>query len=420
LQFSLDCTIDNSSLEDCMKKGMKLYFAVIAFTALGLALSNDVMSNFFKEAYNVTAYQRGLIEFPRELPGMLLIVVVAGLSFLSDIRISIIAQILSIIGLLALGVFTPSFSVMLIFIFINSMGMHLFFPMQDSIGMSLAEPENIGQRMGQYKGMFTAFQMIGTGIVFLGFKLKLFSFETPTKWIFIISALLFMIVAILFIYLNKAMHIEGNHPKKVKFIIRKEYKFYYTLVVLYGAQKQMMIVYGPWVLIELLGKRTETIALLGIIGMFIGIFFIPALGKWLDRFGVKKLLYADGLSFVLVYLFYGILSAGYVSGAIGKSGVPVLLAYVLFILDRMSTQMGIVRTVYFKSIAVDPTDITPTLSLGISLDHVMSIVFGVLGGIVWTQFGPQYIFFLAAALSLINIYIASRIQISKAILVTPN
>lgn len=393
-----------------MKKGMKIYFAVVAFTALGLALSNDVMSNFFKEAYNVSAYQRGLIEFPRELPGMILIFVVAGLSFLSDIRISVIAQILSIIGLLALGILTPSFSVMLIFVFINSMGMHLFFPMQDSIGMSLAEPEIIGKRMGQYKGVTTAFQMVGAGIVFLGFRLKLFSFETPTKWIFIISALLFMVVVILILYLNKAMHIEGNHPKKVKFIFRKEYKFYYTLVILFGAQKQMMIVYGPWVLIELLGKRTETIALLGMVGMFIGIFFIPALGRWLDRFGIKTLLYADGLSFVIVYVFYGILSAGYVSGVLGKTGLPVLLAYGLFILDRMSTQMGIVRTVYLKSIAVQTSDITPTLSLGISMDHVMSITFAVIGGYVWTKFGPQYIFFLAAALSMINVFVASRIK----------
>jgi len=132
-----------------MKKGMFIYFAVISITALGLALSNDVMSNYFKEAYNVTPYQRGLIEFPRELPGMILIFVVAGLSFLSDIKISIIAQILSIFGLLALGILSPSFSFMLIFVFINSLGMHLFFPMQDSIGMSLAEPEALGKRMGQ-------------------------------------------------------------------------------------------------------------------------------------------------------------------------------------------------------------------------------------------------------------------------------
>lgn len=394
-----------------MKKSMKIYFAIVVFTALGLALSNDVMSNFFKEAYNVTTVQRGLIEFPRELPGMILIFVVAGLSFLSDIRISIIAQILSIIGLVALGLFTPSFSVMLIFIFINSMGMHLFFPMQDSIGMAIAEPDKIGKRMGQYKGVTTAFQMVGAGIVILAFKYEVFSFVTDIKWIFLISSLFFLVVVVLIIYLNKAMHIAGAPPKKVKFIFRKEYKFYYTLVILFGVQKQMMIVYGPWVLIELLGKRTETIVSLGMIGMFIGIFFIPALGRWIDRFGIKKLLYADGISFVVVYFLYGLLSMGYVNGTVSKTGWPLLLAYGLVIIDRMSSQMGIVRTVYLKSIALHTSDITPTLSLGTSMDHVMSIVFGVLGGYVWMQFGPQYIFFLVALLSLINVFVAYRIKV---------
>lgn len=394
-----------------MKKGMKLYFVIVALTALGLALTNDVMNNYFKDAYGVTVIQRSLLEGPRELPGMLLIVVIASLSFLSDIRISMIAQLLSFIGAIVLGVVTPPFGFMMLFVFINSLGMHMYFPMQDSIGMSLAEPDKIGKRMGQYKGLGTAFQMIGAGIVFIGFKTGIFSFERDIKWSFLLSAVLFAIIFVIFMYLNKAMHIEGTHPKKARFVIRKEYKYYYVLVIMYGVQKQMMMVYGPWVLIEILGKKTETMALLSVIGLFIGIFFIPAIGRWLDRFGVKKLLYADAISFIIVYFLYGLLSAGYVTGVLALSGIPVALAYILFIIDRMSTQMSIVRTVYLKKIAIEPEDITPTLSLGISMDHVMSISFAMLGGVIWYNYGPQYIFFLVAALSFINLYVAVQLKV---------
>ncbi len=41
------------------------------------------------------------------------------------------------------------------------------------------------------------------------------------------------------------------------------------------------------------------------------------------------------------------------------------------------------RTVYLRTIAVHSSDITPTLSFGISLDHVVSIICAVLGGMVW-------------------------------------
>lgn len=396
-----------------MKRDMKLYFVIIALTAFGLALTNDIFSNYFKEVYEVTAKQRGFIELPREAPGMLLIFVVAGLSFLSDIKISIIAQLLSVIGISVLGFITPTFSIMLIFVFINSMGMHLFFPMQDSIGMSLAEPNKIGERMGQYKGVTTGFQMLGLGLVFIGFRSGFFTFDTKIKWVFLVSAVIFLTIAIVMFYLNKVMHLEGSHPKKVPFIFRKEYRYYYVLVIMFGVQKQMMMVYGPWVLIEILGKKTDTIVLLAMIGMFIGIFFIPALGRWLDRFGVKKLLYADAISFIVVYFLYGLLSAGYINGILALTGVPVFLAYVLFIIDKMSGQMSLVRTVYLKNIALNKEDITPTLSLGISMDHVMSISFAIIGGIVWEVYGPQYIFFLVSLLSFVNLYVAYKLEPDK-------
>lgn len=403
-----------------MKLGVKreilIYFFIIALTAIGVGLSDGVFSNYFKDAYNVTAFQRGLIEFPRELPGVLLIVVVSILSFLGDIRVAIIAQLFSTIGMVALGVLTPPFAVMLIFLFINSMGMHLFFPLQDSIGMSLIEDnKNVGKIMGQYKGVSTAFSMIASILVFIGFREGFFSFKTNIKYIFIISAIVFAAVFILFIYMQKLLKTPIREKKKISLVFRKEYKYYYTLAVMHGVQKQIMAVYGPWVLIDLLNKKADTLALLGIVGSFIGIFFIPTLGKWLDRYGIKKLLYADALSFIGVYLVYGCLSAGFATGSLAIVGIPVAMTFILFILDRMSMQMGMIKTVYLRAIAVKESDITPTLSLGISMDHIVSIICAYIGGVVWSTWGPQYIFFLAAALSLVNLFVARKVKIANSL-----
>lgn len=392
-------------------KALGLYFVIISITAFALALSNDVLANYFKDAYHVTAYQRGLIEFPRELPGFLVVFVGAILAGFSDFRISMIAQILSIIGIFVLGLTTPIFAVMLIFIFINSMGMHLFMPLQDSIGMSLFRGDDVGRRMGQYKSVYTTFSMLGGILVFVGFKVGFFSFVGKIKWIFVISASLLVIVLILLVFLENHMKEKSKSQTKMKFVFRKQYKYYYTLVILFGVQKQMMIVYGPWVLIEILNKKADTMAMLGIIGAFIGIFFIPTIGKWLDRYGIKSMLYLDALSFIGVYLIYGLITAGFVSGKLALTGLPVFLTYVLFIFDRMSNQMGMVRTLYLRSIAVDPLDITPTLSLGVSMDHFVSITSAYLCGIVWTMWGPQYIFFVVAALSLGNLYIATKVKV---------
>lgn len=390
---------------------LKRYILILALTALALAFSGDVVSNYFKDAYMVTPYQRGLIEFPRELPGILCTFVIAALAGFSDIRIAIIAQVLSFVGITVLGFSTPTFNVMLVFLFINSLGMHLFMPLQDSIGMNLVAKGNLGKRMGQFKGVTTAFQMLGAILVFIGFRFGFFTFTSKIKWIFLIAAVLLSGVILVFLSLERMLHKQKLTHERTRFVFRKEYRFYYLLVIMFGVQKQIMMVYGPWVLIELLGKKADTLAILGIAGGFLGMFFIPALGRWLDRFGIKAMLYADALSFIGVYILYGLVSGGYASGSLPTVGWTVFLAYAVFIFDRMSTQMGIIRTVYLRTIVVNPSEVTPTLSLGLSMDHTVSILCAYGGGIIWTIWGPQYIFYLAAALSLVNLYVAVKVKL---------
>lgn len=392
-------------------KEMIVYTIILALAAMGSALSGNVLSNYFKDVYHTDAFMRGFIEFPRELPGMLSIFFVAALSRFSDIRISMISMILAAAGIVVLGFATPVFYVMLIFIFINSVGTHLYMPMQSSVGMELITDGQYGKRMGEFSGVTTAFTMLGSVVVYFGFKYGFFSFETNLKTIFIWSAIFFCLAGLLHLPLLKMTKHQNLHHDKTKYVFRKEYKFYYTLVIMFGVQKQIMLVYGPWVFIDILGKPVETLAILGIVGSFVGIFFIPALGKWIDRFGVKKLLYADAISFIGVYGCYGLLSGGYADGSIAKVGMPLMLGYILFIVDRMSSQMGIIRTVYLKKIAVDPKDITPTLSLGLTLDHFVSIIAAFLGGIVWMRYGPQYIFYLVAFMSLVNLYVAFKVEV---------
>ncbi len=392
--------------------GILLFFVATAAIGMALSFSDGVFNNYFKEVYNVEADVRGIIEFPRELPGLLCLVAISMLSFIGDIKIAIITQVLSFIGVLALGLLTPPFVIMLVFLFINSLGMHMHMPLTDSIGMSLVEDENqIGKRMGQYKSVATTFMLFGGIIAYTGFKTGFFTFDTKIKWIFLVSAVFFAIAFIVYIMLEKTVAKEPIRDRKFKLTFKKEYKYYYILATMNGAQKQIMIVFGPWVMIDILGKETDTIILLTMIGSFLGIFFLRMLGKWIDKFGVKKLLYADGLSFILVYALYGFLSLGFDTGRLAIVGIPFILAASLFIMDRISMQMGMVRTIYLKKIALSNNDITTTISTGISLDHVVSIIGATLGGLAWKAWGPQYVFFIAAGLSFVNLIVAGKVKL---------
>ncbi len=395
-----------------LRKDQLVYFCIIALTAFALGLSDRVFSNYFKDVYNVTAFQRGLIEFPRELPGILIILVISALAFMGDVRLSIISQVLSFIGLIPLALFHLHFNTMLIFLFINSLGMHLFFSLQEGIGISLIDGHHAGKRMGQYKSTSIAFGMLSSLLVFLGFKYGFFSFQTRIKTVFLVSVFVLFIIILLFIYMNKLVKIPFHENRRFELLFRKEYKYYYILAIMNGVQKQIMIVFGPWVLIELLGKKADTLAILWLIGSFIGIFFTAAIGKWIDKFGIKKMLYADALTFIGVYVAYGLVSGAIASGAYAGVGLVAILAYIVFILDSMSMQFSMVRLVFLRHIAIEPTDITKTITLGISVDHIVSIACAYLGGVIWYVWGPQYIFYLTAALSLVNLYVAYRVKIT--------
>ncbi|HKL47998.1 MAG TPA: MFS transporter [Candidatus Izemoplasmatales bacterium] len=386
-----------------------LYVLAISCLAIGSGLSFSIFTNYFKEVFEVGADARGILELPREAPGMLMVLIFAIVAFLNDIRIVIFALFLMLASILFLGVFTPTYNLMIFLLFIGSLGQHLTFAATAPLDLSLSRKENVGRDVGFFRGVFTGSTMIGALIVIVGFRTELFSFETNIILPFLVAAVLFAVAIILFSALGR-VHTYQAKRRAAGLVFRKEYKLYYLLVILHGVQKQILIVFGPWVLVELLNSGADAIAFIALISGFIGIFFIQFMGHLIDKLGVKKALYIDALSFVFVYLTYGFLVYGIVSGALPKSALVIALAYTIVIIDRMSGQMGVVRTVYLKQILVEKKDLQSTISLGMSLDHVVSIASAIAAGLIWVNIGPHFVFFIAAGFSLLNILVAYLVK----------
>lgn len=398
--------------ENTRKKALRYFFAVAAFWALGIGMSDLVFSNYFKDAYNITAFQRGVIEFPREMPGIICVFIVSALVAIGDVRISIVAQALAAAGLVALGFITPPFGVMLIFLFVNSVGIHIFFPLLDSIGMSLQGGKNVGTGLGKLKSFGVVFSLIASVIVFFGFRTGFFSFTDRIIVIFLLAAAAHIVIIALLLRIDRLT--RGARPKKtqkVHFVIKKKYSLYYVLCVCNGAQKQIRMVYGPWVLIELLNKKADTIAMLSIAAFFTSIFFVRFVGWMLDRYGVKRSILVQALSFIAVYAAYAVLSYGFYGGGFSATAaLPVAASFAVFILDRMTQHFTVVNAVYIQSIADVPEDVTPSLTMGFALDHVISITCAFIGGVVWSSWGPHYVFIITAALSVLNVFVSFKVK----------
>jgi len=70
-----------------------------------------------------------------------------------------------------------------------------------------------------------------------------------------------------------------------------------------------------------------------------------------------------------------------------------------------------------KKIALQPEEISPSLSLGTSLDHIVTIFLPILGGLAWTRGGAggyRYVFMGGAIIALANFISARMIKIPMA------
>ena len=379
----------------------ELVLFIIASFAVGMAASlvDSSLNNFFNDTFSLNGFQRSFLEFPREFPGVITLFVSAALWFLGSRRLGGVAMLLAAVGIFLIGFSSSSYLLMVVFLFIYSMGNHLFMPVATTVGMELASAGKTGRRLGQLNAIRNAATIVGSFIVFIGFRFLNFNYQTS----FTIAAVVFLVAAVLMFMMQRRRSARPRTFLK----LRKEYSLYYLLSVLAGSRKQIFITFAPWVIVTIFNKPTQTLATLYTIGGIIGILFQPFLGKAIDRFGERLVLTTEALTLIFVCLGYGF------SRSILPENIAFLVVCGCYLLDQMLFSVSMARSTYIKKIALDPADIQPALSAAVSIDHVFSIGVALLGGVIWNAFGFQYVFLLGVLIAAINFFVARHIRLPE-------
>jgi predicted MFS family arabinose efflux permease len=285
---------------------------------------------------------------------------------------------------------------MLIWLFIFSIGQHLFIPTNQSIGMELAQDGKTGRRLGQLSGIANISAIIGSFAILIGFKF----FQLNFKISYIVASLGFLTVAILIFLMQK------NQPSaaKTKFKLKKKYKLFYWLNVVYGTRKQIFLTFAPWVLVTIFKQKTQVVATLLMIGGIIGIFFKPLLGRAIDRLGERFILTAEAVILIFVCLGYGF------AKNIFPEAVAMYIAFFCYVIDQLLMSVGMARSTYLQKIAVNPEDVSQTLTMGVTIDHIFSISVALAGGLLWVKWGYQYVFLLGAVIAVVNTFSALLVK----------
>ncbi len=385
-------TFFNNKIENLYNNPVaKAFLIVILIFGVSTGIFLGVLNNYLHEILHITKMERGIIELPREFPGLLLVVFVTLLYKLCETRILRLSILIAIVGIVGLSFWGETRWIAIVMIVLWSTGEHLIMPVWQSMGVHMAKPGKEGLALGVIRSARNLGQVIGFYLIPLIIFILISAGVNADG--FVQYRMTFMIAGLaLFLGLGFSFKLKTRktHLQRKGFYIRKKFWRYYILEMFFGARKQVFLTFAPYVLIVLYGASIQVMAVLFGIYSTINIFIAPVVGKMIDRWGYRRIIIFDTIILVLLCLIYGF------AHRLFPQNIAFWVVALVFIVDAVLFVVTVARTVYVKTIAEDQNEVTSTLSSGISINHLVSIMIAVLGGLLWQALGVEALFMLAA------------------------
>jgi MFS family permease len=399
------------SLKALYRSDAKYLRFLLALLAYGISygLYRGIQDNYLAELVHITNFERGVVEFFRELPGLLVVLIFAAMCRLSENRIfkiGVVFMTLGLAGFLFAG--TGKFIVVLCMV-VYSFGEHIVLPLRSTITMHLAKKETGGSALGvtgalDQAGRIAGFMLVSAVFLIFGSFGYGRNDRAAFKVVFAVSVG-FMILATVFAL---PMEETANKAPRRRFYFAKKFHKFYGLEVFYGARKQIFLTFAPYVLILQYGANASVIALLMAASAAFCIVFNPLIGKLIDRVGYKIIMVTDTLILVVVCFFYGF------AHRIFPPDIAYAVVCVNYILDAIISLASMATTVYVRDIASSQEEVTATLSTGVSVNHFISIFIALMGGWIWKVTGIEVLFTISAFMGILNSVYAATIRKGEA------
>jgi len=365
--------------------------ACILLTGLSYGLYKGMLDNFLAEVVQMGEMDRGVTEFFRELPGILLVFILAVFYMLSAETLYKAGAFIMLAGMGMHALLPPSKVLATLAICTYSLGEHIQLGMKNTLTMSYALPGRGGAALGAQNAASQVGTLTGYLVIVLAFSL--ISGTQPYQPFFVLAALLCGASALY------ALRIRGRSEAdaaKRRFYFHKKYSKYYMLEMFYGARKQVFLTFGPYVLILFYKADAAMISLLFAISAVACFFFSPIVGRIIDRLGYKVVMVSDTLILVIVCFFYGFAHHMF------PHHIAFIVCCVNYVLDAVISLASMAANVYVKDLADNAEAVRATLSTGVSINHVITIFIALFGGWIWETLGIETLFIVSAVLGLLN------------------
>ena len=380
----------------------KTLFTSILMMAIGYGLHKGIVDNYLAEIVGMGEMDRGVTEFFRELPGFMLIFILALFYKFSAEKMYKMGGIIMVCGMGLLAFMPPAKAFVIFSIFLYSAGEHIQLGMKNTLSLEYSKPGLGGQALGYQNAIYQIGNLAGYIVVMVIFWI--FAAKSMFKPFFVIATA-FMALALFF-----ALQLSGKSEtdkSKSRFYFRKKFTKYYMLEIFYGARKQVFFTFGPYVLILFYGANAAVISLLFAVSAIACFVFSPVVGKIVDKIGYKPVMIGDTLILVIVCFFYGF------AHHIFPKNIAFAVCCVNYVLDSVISLAAMASNVYVQYISDSKEEMRATISTGISVNHIITIFIALSGGWIWHKLGIETLFIVSAVLGLFNSAYAATIKVKK-------
>lgn len=375
------------------------FFLSLLTVGLAYGLYKGVIDNYLAEIVAMGEFDRGVAEFFRELPGLMLIFILAVFYTLSAEQLFKVGAVIMMVGMTLVFALPANRVLVTIAICTYSLGEHIQLGMKNTLSLEYAKPGLSGQALGLQNSINQVGTVAGYLVVMVAF---LFVSGTKAyKGFFLFAAILTVLSTFM------AFRIKGRSEtdkSKSRFYFRKKYTKYYFLEVFYGARKQVFFTFGPYVLILFYGASAAVISALFALSAVCCYFAAPLIGKIIDKLGYKIVMISDTIILVGVCFFYGFAHHFF------PMNVAFIICCVNYILDSVISLASMASNVYVQDISDSKEEVRATISTGISVNHLITILIALFGGWIWQVLGIETLFTVSAVLGLCNSAYAATIK----------
>ncbi|WP_022668176.1 MFS transporter [Desulfospira joergensenii] len=373
---------------DYRKELMFRYLIVLTICSTGgLQCWRTLFDNFAVHVAGLDGHHIGILQSVREIPGFLALLVTYVIIIIKEHRLSAFSIVILGGGVFLTGLL-PSFQGLLFTTLVMSFGFHYYETTNQSLTLQyfdrLTSPLVFAAQQ-----RYAALANILVGILIFAIA-PFFSYQT----LYILFGSLICGCGIWALTQNPIK--KKLHPQKKEMVLKTKYWLFYFLTFMAGARRQIFVAFAVFLLVQKFDFSIQEITLLFLLNNLINFGISPLVGKFILRYGERRLLSLEYFTLILIFIAYAFVESRFLVG-------------VLYVLDHIffSFSMGIKTN--FQKIA-SPGDIAPSAAVGFTINHIAAVLLPVIGGLLWMK-DYRIPFLAGAGLSLVSLCLVQLIRI---------